>query len=137
MIWKEVLCERSFIGGYLETTDHTTRFGGPILRMEMPDKSCLFTFRLEWCAQKPLASHPDDYMWDICPDPKRCVVTFDYTLVGIPRPAADKHSFHFKLPGLGETILLPKGYYGKTGTILEPIFVKGLKDRRTGDVVLA
>ncbi len=127
MIWKEVLEAERFQRGYLEVDTGMMRYGGPIARMMMGDSNQRFTFILGWCAQKDSGGGPQcSRMWEICEDPRRLTVEFDYMLSGIPREASDTNSLRFKLPGCGNAILLPQGYVGQTGVILQPFMVRGL-----------
>lgn len=127
MIWKEVLEAERFQRGYLEVDTGMMRYGGPIARMMMGDTNNKFTFVLAWCAQTDSGEGPAcARQWEICEDQRRLTVEFDYTLTGIPREASDTNSFRFKISGVGNAILLPQGYFGQTGTILQPVMVRGL-----------
>jgi hypothetical protein len=128
MIWREVLGDQRFQGGHIETDTGIMRYGGPIARMMMGDTDNQFTFMLDWCAQKDSGGGPAcTRRWEICEDPKRLTIAFDYTLSGIPREASDANSFRFKIPGVGSAILLPRGYVGETGVVLKPEMVRGLR----------
>ncbi len=128
MIWKEVLDDPRFLGGHLEIDTGIMRYGGPIARMMIADKDFDFTFLLDWCAQKDSGGGPTcTRAWEACDDPKRLTVTFDYTVSGIPREASDTNSFRFKVPGVGNAILLPRGYVGHTGVVVTPEMVRGFR----------
>lgn len=136
MTWHQVLENGSYIAGNVEVTEGFMRFRGKILRMEMNSEQNIFTFVLEWCAQKTTACRHDDYMWDLCVDPDRARISFGCDDVGIPR-VQDGNCLRFSIlrtnttseSSVNPVLVMPSGYKSNTDGILSPEFVRGLQRR--------